>query len=138
MEGSKHTLFLDRRFVDEYRDRLDLLARLDPVEVIDLDVAETLHALLVFGNVVLEGGQIACDVHTLQLQVVLGGVVRHGAQSGGQLELRLDLGTQFLHFAPGFGVLTPHQLDDGRGERQPDEDVDHADEHVGRLLCMLG
>ena len=68
------------------------------------------------------------QVHAHSLQVdVVGGELAHG---GGQLDLHLDLRAQLLDLAPRLVVLPPHQLDDGRGEGQPDQDVKVAHDEV--------
>ena len=68
------------------------------------------------------------QVHAHPLQVhVVGGQLTHG---GGELDLHLDLRAQLLYLAPRLVVLPPHQLDDGRGEGEPDEDVEVADDEV--------
>ena len=59
----------------------------------------------------------------------------HLLERGGQLELRLDLRPELLHLAPRLVVLPPHQLDDGRDDGDPHQQVDHRDQHVRGLLC---
>ena len=64
--------------------------------------------------------------HALQVDVVCGQLT-HG---GGELDLHLDLRAQLLYLAPRLVVLPPHQLDDGGGEGEADEDVKVADDEV--------
>ena len=60
-------------------------------------------------------------------------------QSGGQLQLSLDLSSQLHHLPPALSVLSPHQLYDGAGQAHPDEDVDSAEEHVaGHVVAEVG
>ncbi len=77
-------IFLHRGFVDENGDGLDLAAvGIDPVQVVYLDVRQALAmlALLELGNVLLELIQIAGDIHTLQFDVVLSGLLSHLEQN---------------------------------------------------------
>ena len=74
--------------------------------------------------------------HPLQVHVVCGQLT-HG---GGELDLHLDLRAQLLYLAPRLVVLPPHQLDDGGGEGEADEDVEVADDEVrlGQLnVCKM-
>lgn len=41
----------------------------------------------------------------------------------------------YLQLGPAGRILPSHQLDDGRGECQPDEYVQCAEQHVVRFLC---
>lgn len=48
---------------------------------------------------------------------------------------RLTVPCTYLQLGPAGRILPSHQLDDGRGECQPDEYVQCAEQHVVRFLC---
>ena len=51
-----------------------------------------------------------------------------------QFDLRLNLSSELLHLPQVLHHLSPDNLYDGRGEGQPQEDVDGADYHVETLV----
>ena len=74
-----------------------------------------------------DGGEDALEVHVRDSPSPEAAqrVPQHGA----------GLGQRLLQAAPGRGVLPAHQLDDGGGERQPHQDVQRAQQRVGRPTC---
>ena len=65
----------------------------------------------------------------------LTGVVTDFLQSLRQLDLGLDLGPELLHLPEVLHHLPPHDLDDGGGEGEAQEDVDSTDHHVESFIC---
>ena len=62
-------------------------------------------------------------------------VVTDFLQSFRQFDLSLYLGPQLLHPPEVLYHLSPHDLYDGGGEGQAQEDVDSADHHVQTFVC---
>ena len=62
-------------------------------------------------------------------------VVTDFLQSFRQFDLSLYLGPKLLHPPEVLHHLSPHDLYDGGGEGEPEEDVDGADHHVETFVC---
>ena len=73
------------------------------------------------------------DILLLNIQFHTG-IVTELLQSLGELDLGLDLGPELLHPPEVLHHLPPHDLDDGRGEGETEENVDRADNHVEALV----